>query len=180
MAGAVVVQSGELADLADRINLRVKCAEDRAKKAVEYAIDAGQLLNEAKALVPHGEWENWLTQHCTVAPRTARAYMMLARRFPVLPDAERQRVADLPMRDAVKAITTDPATPQREPSARQIPGRDERERVVKVFRSAASGANEAAKLIANFTEIKPGKVQSLRNKLAAVIAELDRLTTEGA
>ena len=172
------VTTTDLGELAERINMRVKAAEDRAKKAVEYVIDAGILLNEAKALVAHGEWEQWLAANCTVAPRTARAYMMLAKRVPTLPDAERQRVADLPMRDAIKAITTDPSAPPRQPRVGRIAERDERARVAKVFSTGADGVREAARLVKNYYEIKPAKVQSLRNKLAAIIAELDRLTAD--
>lgn len=170
------VTTTDLGELAERINMRVRAAEDRAKKAVEYAVEAGQLLNEAKTLVPHGEWKQWLAAHCTVAPRTARAYMMLAKRVPTLPDAERQRVADLPMREAIKAITTDPTAPPRQPSVEGIWDKGERDRTAKIFDTGATALREATRAISNAREIKPGKVQSLRNRLAAVLAELDKLT----
>jgi hypothetical protein len=32
---------------------------------------AGDLLIEAKALVPHGQWLPWLAEHCEMAERTA-------------------------------------------------------------------------------------------------------------
>lgn len=31
-----------------------------ARQAVQCALRAGGLLSEAKALVPHGQWEQWL------------------------------------------------------------------------------------------------------------------------
>ncbi|CAM5792716.1 DUF3102 domain-containing protein [Ottowia pentelensis] len=170
------VTTTDLGELAERINMRVKAAEDRAKKAVEYVIDAGILLNEAKALVRHGEWDQWLAANCTVAPRTARAYMLLAKRVPTLPDAERQRVADLPVREAIKAITTDPTEPPRQHGVERIFSRDERERTAKIFDTGATALREATRAISNAAPIKPGKVQSLRNRLAAVLAELDKLT----
>lgn len=166
----------DLGELADSIHIKVEAANHHLKYSARFAIEAGQLLIEAKSLVQHGQWEQWLTDNCQVAPRTAQAYMRLAKHIPELPDAKAQRVADLPLREAIKAITTDPTEPPRQHGVKQIANRDERERVAKVCRTAASGANEAARLIANHTEIKPAKVQSLRNKLAAVLAELDKLT----
>lgn len=170
------VTTTDLGELAERINMRVQAAEDRAKKAVEYAIEAGQLLIEAKSLVQHGQWEQWLTDNCRVAPRTAQAYMRLAKRVPLLPDAEAQHVADLPLREAIKAITTDPTEPPRQPRVEGIWDKGERERTAKIFDTGATALREATRAISNAREIKPGKVQSLRNRLAAVLAELDKLT----
>lgn len=170
------VTTTDLGELAERINMRVKAAEDRAKKAVEYVIDAGILLNEAKALVAHGEWEQWLAANCTVAPRTARAYMMLAKRVPTLPDAERQRVADLPLREAIRAITTDPTEPPRQPPGRRIASLEQRQKTAKVFINCATTVKAVAKTIEMSMAIKPAKVKALREELAAVLAELDKLT----
>jgi hypothetical protein len=50
-----------------------------AQEAAAAAIDAGHRLIEAKALIPHGQWLPWLTEHCDMSSRTARRYMQLAR-----------------------------------------------------------------------------------------------------
>ncbi|HUF80026.1 MAG TPA: DUF3102 domain-containing protein [Burkholderiales bacterium] len=50
-----------------------------AKTAAERAIEAGQALIEAKALVKHGQWGNWLRDHCALPERTAQLYMQIAR-----------------------------------------------------------------------------------------------------
>ena len=77
---AIILAPGQEtpAELALRITMRAKMLETHAQKAVEYAFEIGQLLNEAKPQINHGEWEQWLTEHCHLAPRTARAYMKLA------------------------------------------------------------------------------------------------------
>ena len=75
-----------------------------SKKAVEYAAQAGALLNRAKERVGHGEWEEWVRANCYLAPRTARGYMQLAAVMTRLSSEERQTVADSPLRQALMAI----------------------------------------------------------------------------
>jgi hypothetical protein len=38
---------------------------------------AGELLIEAKSLLKHGEWGNWLTENASFTERTAQSYMRL-------------------------------------------------------------------------------------------------------
>lgn len=170
------VETTDLFELAAEIRTNVNITEHHARSAVLSAVNAGHLLANAKKLVAHGEWENWVQVQCEIAPRTARAYMQFAKRFPELPDAKRQRVADLPLREAMKAITTDPTAPPRQHGVERIFSRDERERTAKIFDTGATALREATRAISNAAPIKPGKVQSLRNRLAAVLAELDKLT----
>src|SRR3954449_146706 len=73
-------------DLADRINAAHREVEQAMRDAVARAVAVGELLAEAKALVGHGGWEEWIEANCTVSARTARAYMRLARELPKLPD----------------------------------------------------------------------------------------------
>jgi hypothetical protein len=103
-----IAPADNLVTLPERINSAVQAAESHARSAVECAIRAGGLLLQAKALVQYGEWEGWLQQHVTCAPRTAQAYMRLHAKVKTLPKPEAQRVALLPLRDAMKAIATEP------------------------------------------------------------------------
>jgi len=64
---------------------------------------AGDLLTQAKAQVPHGQWLPWLAEHCAIAERTAQAYMRVARSLDRLDDAKAQRVADLSFRNALNS-----------------------------------------------------------------------------
>ena len=91
-----------LRDLADKINDAHSCCESAARSALGCAMEAGRLLCEAKAIVPHGQWATWLASHCKVSDRTARMYMQLYRRRAEL---KRQRAADLPVRQAAKLLT---------------------------------------------------------------------------
>jgi hypothetical protein len=50
-----------------------------ATTSAQQAIEAGNRLIEAKALVKHGEWMPWLTANCRISDRTASRYMRIAR-----------------------------------------------------------------------------------------------------
>lgn len=172
-----IIDANQLAlpELATKINTTVRAAEDKARSALSLALEAGRLLNDAKSRVEHGAWDAWLAENCEMAPRTARSYMRLARAYPELPEPERQRVADLPVREAVKAIATDPTAPARTAAAYPPKDRGERDRVVHQFQNTAKDIREAAKWFAHGLEVKPQKVLSLRKKLADMLVELDRL-----
>jgi hypothetical protein len=93
-----------LPDLAAQINEHHRAAERAVNEALRHALEAGRLLIEAKGLVAHGGWLPWLRENFEGSGRTARIYMMVARRWPEL-QANRQRAADLSLRGAVKLLT---------------------------------------------------------------------------
>ena len=101
-----------LDDLARRIREEHHACRDAAQSAVEHAVTAGQLLLEAKAGLPHGQWLPWLNGHCNISERTSQAYMRLARELPKLETEKAQRVADLPLRKALAALSE----PRHEPA----------------------------------------------------------------
>lgn len=43
------------------------------------SLEVGEKLRQAKKVVPHGQWADWVEQTCDVKPRQARRYMTLAR-----------------------------------------------------------------------------------------------------
>lgn len=53
-----------------------KTAQAR-RMAAEYAIEIGGYLTEAKALLPHGEWGNWLKEKVNYSQSTAINFMKL-------------------------------------------------------------------------------------------------------
>jgi len=71
--------SNSLADLAARIKVAHAAYVDAARKGVEHAMAAGDLLLEAKAQLGHGQWLLWLRKHCGLSVRSAQLYMRLAR-----------------------------------------------------------------------------------------------------
>ena len=94
----------ELAALAEQINDAHRQAEEHARSAIEHAIAAGRLLLEAKEKTPHGGWLPWVRENCKFAVRTSQAYMRVA--------SNTQRVAHLPLRDALKLLAEPKAAAQ--------------------------------------------------------------------
>lgn len=89
------------ADQAARINEAHRAAKEHAARAIERAIEAGDLLNAVKAQLPHGRWLPWLEQHCPdISARTAQQYMRVARELP----AEKRSAAHLSVREALRQL----------------------------------------------------------------------------
>src|SRR5262245_23561707 len=86
--------------LARSINEKHELVLQAARSAVERAIECGKALLEAKKKVGHGAWLKWVSENLSFAERTTTGYMKLA----ALSKANQQRVADLPLRQALKAI----------------------------------------------------------------------------
>ena len=110
----VTGEDASLQSLAAQINDAHGNACRAAQSAITHARRAGELLIEAKAGLEHGSWLSWLGECCpTISERTAQAYMRVARDWPTL-EAKAQRVADLPLRDAL-ALLAEPR--EAEPAA---------------------------------------------------------------
>jgi DUF3102 family protein len=98
-----IALSNSLADLAARIRAEHEAASTALTDGFQHAMTAGQLLVEAKRQVAHGDWLTWLESSCDLSPRTAQAYMRVARSFNHL-GSNAQRVAHLSFRDTLKLL----------------------------------------------------------------------------
>ena len=92
-----------LANLAQRINTEHEAARAAMRKGLEHALNAGEMLIEAKAAVPHGEWLPWLETNCSVSERTAQLYMKVARERERL-GRESASLADLTLEQAAERL----------------------------------------------------------------------------
>jgi ParB-like nuclease family protein/DUF3102 family protein len=99
--GALVTAVPTVSDLAAEIQAEHDRALEAAHSAVEHAARCGELLLQAKDQAAHGEWQAWVAKHCTFSLRTAQGYMRLAR---TIEAGEAQRVAHLPLREALAAL----------------------------------------------------------------------------
>ena len=66
------------ASIADEINQHHEIAIARADEAIHHASEAGKLLLEVKAALPHGQFLAWVQQHVRVSVRQAQRYMAVA------------------------------------------------------------------------------------------------------
>ncbi|MDP9478337.1 MAG: DUF3102 domain-containing protein [Actinomycetota bacterium] len=103
-------RTADLTTLADRVNAEHRACEEAVGAALGHAINAGELLTEAKEGVAHGSWGAWLAENFEGSERTAQAYMKVYRRR----DEIRNGAADLSLRGALKELeaksTEKPAT----------------------------------------------------------------------
>jgi hypothetical protein len=88
-----------LTDFVPSIVAAHELATEALRGAVAHAVQAGELLLNAKAAAPHGTFGSFCAT-LPFSPTTARGYMRLARLDP----ENRQRVADLPLRAALLEI----------------------------------------------------------------------------
>ena len=65
------VSARSLGGLAMMIGGEVKQAEGCAHDAIRHAVNAGEMLTDAKALCKHGEWLPWLEANFTFTRQTA-------------------------------------------------------------------------------------------------------------
>ena len=73
MTGEMV--SGDLVNLAERIREEHQACLQSLRKGVEHALKVGELLVQAKELVKHGDWGDWVETNCDFTPRMACYYM---------------------------------------------------------------------------------------------------------
>jgi hypothetical protein len=66
-------------ELAKSIKDKISMMLTSFRSSVTHAMDVGDLLNEAKSRVRHGNFEPWLKDHCGLSFRTARRYMKMAK-----------------------------------------------------------------------------------------------------
>jgi len=95
----ITIDSTEV--LIAKINTAHAEAQAYAGKAVERALEAGDLLLLAKSQVAHGQWLPWLQKNCpAISERTAQNYMRVAKELPI----EKRNAADLTMREALRLV----------------------------------------------------------------------------
>lgn len=170
-----------LDDLALQIRVASGEAMRHANEATEGALIAGKLLIEAKGQIGHGAWESWVTANCGVALRTAQAYMRLSKSVQQLDAPNTQRVALLPLREAMRAIATDPTAPPKSTyTSIRAAKRTDADKAVAAFQRAVTALNASKKLIGLTLTVKGRQVADLRKKLNDVLAELDSLEAQAA
>jgi hypothetical protein len=97
--------SNRLPTLAAEINTEREGLNAVAKTALGHAICIGEKLIEAKALLDHGAWLPWLSEHCHLSERQAQKYMRIARAKEAL-EAKAPLTADFTIEGAIEALVT--------------------------------------------------------------------------
>lgn len=103
MSTITAAQSRDLTELATRANDEHHLATSAARSAIEHARLAGEYLIQAKVGVGHGGWATWVEANFEGSSRSAQGYMQVARHWAQI-EANPQRVADLPLREALRLV----------------------------------------------------------------------------
>ena len=179
--GLQLIEVPDLQTLATQINETAREAERHARGATENALIVGAMLIEVKKLVNHGEWDNWILQNCEIAPRTVQAYMRLAKALPQLEAQEAQRVADLPVREAIRAIATNPVAPKKfNCTDVRLSKRDDADRAVNALTKSSNALKDAAKKISYSHGIKGLEITTLKKKLTDDLEAIERMEDDSA
>lgn len=186
-----------------------KPAEDRTIEAItgeildaqrqggEAILTIGRCLNEAKNMLPHGEWLPWLAEKVGYSEKTAQNFMRLAREF-----SNPQALADLGATKALKLLALpqeerekfvedhnviDMTTRQLEQAIRE---RDEARKAAEEAKEEANTAEQArakmaedmALLNARLTGAREDREEAVESakKLEAELAELKNRPVEVA
>jgi len=99
MSDLVVIRPTRLDELRAGIDRELEAAVAAFRTSVAHAIRAGELLAEAKALVGHGHWLDWVNANCLASLRTAQDYMYLAKH-----PEDARRLAHLGIGQALRAL----------------------------------------------------------------------------
>jgi hypothetical protein len=101
--GFLLSEVERLGALATRINAEHAACLLAVGRALAHAIEAGGLLAEVKASLPHGEFGPWLASNFAGSDRTARAYLRLHDHRSEI-EAKRQSSATLSIDRALKML----------------------------------------------------------------------------
>lgn len=157
----------------------------------------GQRLNEARAILPEGEWLQWLTEQVDFSPRTAQRFMRLAREWSdatalshlgatkaltllALPPEERQQfIEENHIVDGEEKSVIDMTSRELEKAIRE---RDEAKKNAEAARADAKAAEDSrAKMEADMAALKnlqksaQEAEEQARRELESVRAELKEL-----
>lgn len=141
MSDSIVVQATELSQLAKRINEEHAKCERALKDGLQYAVEAGKLLIEAKSQHEHGGWLKWLKANFAATPRTAQSYMWLSTRM--LDEANAKRISLLGYSSAVARLQAEEKRARRASYPKISPSglmpKPETTRAVQLFRNEEDG-----------------------------------------
>jgi chromosome segregation ATPase len=164
----------------------IKFAVDALRRYSLYAVaEIGEKLIEAKELVPHGKWSDYLKNNVNFSERTARGYMQIAEEFPRL--SKTAIVADLSITNAFKLLAL-PEDEQNEvieaAEVGEIVGAEVGEKIDELKARITELEDNA---VANETDLlmyqdeinKAKKDAEIANtKLKAIVADTDRRIAE--
>ncbi|WP_170967809.1 DUF3102 domain-containing protein [Rhizobium phaseoli] len=107
-----MTESNRLPVLAANINVEHHECLAAMRQSLAHALAAGDMLAEAKSLIPHGQWLPWLADNCAIPKRTAQLYMRLAKHREFI-ETKSADLAHFTIQAAVELIDRKPTLAER-------------------------------------------------------------------
>jgi hypothetical protein len=85
------VMTRPLSVIATDIIAEHTAAERAPWSALEHAKRTGELVLEAKAQLPHGQWLPWIAANCDISDRVAQNYMRISREWARIEEIKQKR-----------------------------------------------------------------------------------------
>ena len=158
---------------------------DAQRKGGEAILTIGRCLNEAKDMLPHGEWLPWLAEKVGYSEKTAQNFMRLAREF-----SNPQALADLGATKALKLLALpqderekfvedhnviDMTTRQLEQAIKE---RDEARKAAEAAKAEASTAEQARAKMAEDMALLNARLTGAREDREQAVASAKKLEAE--
>jgi len=158
--------------MAKKINECLSNIESSMQFCLIAAFSAGELLNKAKASVPHGGWAQWLEDNCKLSEKTAQRYMKLANNRKLI-ESKSDTVSDLTFRQAERLITAQPAQPA-QPEADKPPKQKRGNGPVTV-ETARTLVDEFVEALRSLRRNNESEAQAIAQQLVERLQEVDLL-----
>lgn len=158
---------------------------DAQRKGGEAILTIGRCLNEAKDMLPHGEWLPWLAEKVGYSEKTAQNFMRLAREF-----SNPQALADLGATKALKLLALpqderekfvedhnviDMTTRQLEQAIKE---RDEARKAAEAAKAEASTAEQARAKMETDMAMTKASLRAVLEEKQRTVQDVDRLQQE--
>jgi hypothetical protein len=109
--------SERLERIAVELRKHVTAAESAHRTAMNHALQVGELLAEARRLVPRGTWGRWLAHNFAGSPTIAATYIRLAEHRVELADARTITAAVAQIAPSAQAVAADERNHEADPMA---------------------------------------------------------------
>jgi hypothetical protein len=166
--------------LAEEIYTRHTKIVAAKRNIVAEAIGVGELLNQAKARMKHGEWLPWLKNNCLLSERTANRYMWTAKpenkqKLEQVLAAKSATMADLDsLNEAVWMISEEdePEAPAQEPAeTAETEDTDdtEEEATATLLDKIDNAQGHYFELLVKYAEAEPGKARKAASEFVKLL-----------
>lgn len=168
---SLLVNADSHQELAANIKAELALAKAGAESTVAAAIRVGELLLVAKEKVPHGQFQQWLTDNCHISIRHAQRYLSLAKKSKTVEPGDTALACAPSMTSAIRALNFNEAD---NPNKRTIyvQNREPHEKLVKSFKVAWTGLKKFEK---DFSLSRKMDCAQIRKKLLSAVELIDAL-----